>query len=220
MLTLFTVALAGGSEDLATRFLAELAKGDAEATVALCTDAFRDRERLGCRALVTELIGARVEPARAVHAEDEALIEYWVHSPRDGRWPITLQARPDESGAWKFVDGSDPDGQKLETKLSLAGKPDPGALTLPQDVVDMLDALGDDAMPMPCSVEQCRIIGRSLRAHALSLRPLDLEVTGSKAVLVFLMERKGQAFDDGYLLLKKKKGAWWITAMADGRPPP
>lgn len=219
MIALMTAALAGGSEQLGSQFMVAVSTGDAASATALCTDEFRDRKTLGCAGLVKELQGARMEPARSVHAEQEALIEYWVHTERDGRWPITLQARLVD-GSWKFVDGSDADGKKLETELSLAGKPDPGALALPEDVTNTLDALGDSGMPMPCTVDECKIIGRAVRGGGLALRPIEVRQKGANTIVVFLVEKRGRTVDDGYMVLKRKKGALWITALQDGRPPP
>jgi hypothetical protein len=217
-----SAAQASDATDFVEGFFAKLEAGDAGAAAA-CAEPFRSREQLGCGDLVDILLGEgfSYSRGRSVFADDEALVEIWVTSPRE-RFPLFLVARPSESG-WQFEDGTDVDGPKLQTKLSLEGAEDPSAIELPADVAGLLGELAKKKPKLSryCSARMkqgdCAGVAEQAAGKGLEFRPSELNEKGDRLVVRSLVMRKGFAEDEVWLYFAKDGKRWLFDGIDESQ---
>lgn len=134
-------AHAGEAEDLIEAFTAEATRLGGDVT-PFCSEAFLKRESMGCTGLSSALASMEVEAGRVSIGDDELLAEFWMMTP-GGRFPLYLLARSSSAG-WQFVDGTDGDGPRLDTSLSLDDSKPTGGVVLPKGLARVIDELNRD----------------------------------------------------------------------------
>ncbi|MCB9676662.1 MAG: hypothetical protein H6737_16210 [Alphaproteobacteria bacterium] len=217
VLLALATASASPGEELVDGFVAAATARDRDALVATCTEAFRDRQRLSCAALVDLVVaGATVERGRFVEEGEEALAELWL-TDRGERSTLLLLAKPTEGG-WRFVDGTDVDGPALPTKLVLEEVEDPAAVELPKEVAAILEQMGSPRLPKRCvpeSKERCARIAAHVADEAVTFRPLALRTNETRLVVDALAGPEGRAAEVVHLCFEGGEGRWRLVDIEE-----
>ncbi len=194
------------------RFVEDVTAKRADAALAACAPAFRDRSSLGCRKLVEAATAPKgaLERGRLVEESSELLVELWLTTRRE-RTPIVLQARR-TGDAWSFVDGSDIDSGELTTALSLEGIEDPMAPELPDEVGRVLKQLSGDSPQLAdlCArPDGCEELAS--KAARLTFRAIEAETRGLSMSVGTIVLSGGRPVDMVWLRLKNVDGHWKLV---------
>lgn len=205
-------------------FLADIAADRKVEAIEACAPAFRDRERMGCRALVdiATAAGTELELGRAVYTKSDLLVEMWMVSKRHGRFPLRLLGKRTKK-TWAFVDGTDGDGPPLDTPLSLDGAKDASAPDLPREVAAVLEQLNTSEPDLTghcANPAVCREVTH--QASRFTFRVTEADTVGDRLSVGTIVNREGKPVDQIWLRFIQKNDAWMLDAVdEDGlRPSP
>jgi len=197
------------------RFLDALEAGDVATAQQSCSSRFRKRSKLGCDDLVEELVRrGSVARGRLAKKRREALVELWIPD-RSGRTPIVLQAIRSE-GNWVFVDGVDVDSGTLRTRLSLEGRPDPGAPTLPAGLDHWFERVGKGEAR--CSAESravCTDLLSKIDRNKLEFRPVAIRLDGDRSVVSCLVGIDGRPVDEVWMRFSSGPEGWTLEEIGE-----
>lgn len=211
---------AAQAKRLATALLAAVDHQQASAALDLCTPAFRERQRLSCARLVSELLrepgAVTVTPASYVGDAQRGLATLWAqHEEKLLTIWLVVERTP---AGWRFTDGGDGDGDPpagfASAPLRLLDSDD--SLTVALRALSSADAAAITASSSLAMQEADRdgvawIVQQLSRG--LRLVPIGWRVGEDRGVATFDVLRGSEPVDRVYVYLGRPEDRWLISGI-------